>query len=58
MRLTRAGADAATKLEQTGRDSVQALLEGWEPEEHPEVLEMIRRFARSLSTGPPAPAPI
>jgi EmrB/QacA subfamily drug resistance transporter len=56
-RLTRAGAEAATKLEQTGRDSVQALLAGWEPEQHPEVLEMIRRFARSLSTGPPAPAP-
>ncbi len=57
VRLTAAGTDAATRLERTGRDSVTALLEGWEPEEHPEVLQMIRRFARSLSTGPPAPEP-
>ena len=55
-RLTAAGADAAARMNRRAA-TIQALLEDWEPELHPEVLQMIRRFARSLSTGPPAPEP-
>ena len=32
------------------------VLRDWKPEEHAEVLQLIQRFARSLSRTPPAPA--
>jgi hypothetical protein len=56
-RLTPAGADAAARLDRARREAVQALLEDWEPERHPEVLDLVRRFARSLSAAPPALEP-
>jgi EmrB/QacA subfamily drug resistance transporter len=56
-RVTPAGKAAATRLEQAGRDAVRALLADWEPEEHPEVLQIIQRFARSLGSAPPAREP-
>jgi EmrB/QacA subfamily drug resistance transporter len=56
-RLTPAGDDAAARLERARRDAVQELLEDWEPERHPEVLELVRRFARSLSAAPPVLEP-
>jgi len=57
LRLTPAGADAAAKLTQVRCDEIQALLDGWKPEEHDEVLALIDRFARSFSRTPPAAVP-
>jgi EmrB/QacA subfamily drug resistance transporter len=56
-RLTPAGEDAAAKLIEARCDAVQAVLEDWQPEQHAEVLQMIQRFARSLSASPPVPEP-
>jgi EmrB/QacA subfamily drug resistance transporter len=57
LRLTPDGEAAAAKLRQTGRDAVQAMLEDWQPEQHPEVIRLIERFARSLSAAPPSVQP-
>ena len=51
--LTAAGEDAAARIRQAGRDRVQALLAGWEPEQHADILQLIQRFARSLTAAPP-----
>jgi EmrB/QacA subfamily drug resistance transporter len=56
-RLTPEGLAVADKLTQARCDEIQSALEDWRPEEHAEVLELIQRFARSLSTSPPAAAP-
>jgi plasmid stabilization system protein ParE len=37
-------------------DEIQAILEDWNPEEQPEVRELIQTFARSLGEAPPAGA--
>jgi EmrB/QacA subfamily drug resistance transporter len=55
--LTPAGEEAATRLTQVRSDEVRTLLEDWEPEQHPEVLQLVNRFARSLSRTPPLMAP-
>jgi EmrB/QacA subfamily drug resistance transporter len=54
--LTPAGEAAAARLTQVRCDEIQSLLDDWRPEEHPEVLELIQRFARSLSSAPPVAA--
>ncbi len=46
--LTAAGRSAIEKLTAARRDSMTELLEGWNPEEHPEVIELIRHLAESL----------
>jgi DNA-binding MarR family transcriptional regulator len=46
--LTPAGEEAIEKLTVARRDSLTELLEGWDPEDHPEVVEMIRNLARAL----------
>jgi DNA-binding MarR family transcriptional regulator len=46
--LTAAGRSAIEKLTVARRDSMTELLEGWNPEEHPEVIELIRHLAESL----------
>jgi EmrB/QacA subfamily drug resistance transporter len=46
--LTPAGDEAIEKLTVARRDSLTELLEGWDPEDHPEVVEMIRNLARAL----------
>ena len=51
--LTAAGEDAAARIRQAGRDRVQALLAEWEPEQHPDILQLIQRFARTLTAAPP-----
>ena len=56
-RLTQAGEEAATKLTDVRRDEVRAAVEDWQPEQQPEVRELIETFARSLSTSPPAAEP-
>jgi MFS family permease len=56
-RLTPAGDAAAARLTEARCEAIHALLVDWQPDEHPEVLAMIDRFARSLSTTPPAAQP-
>jgi DNA-binding MarR family transcriptional regulator len=46
--LTDAGHAAIDKLTTARRDSMTELLEGWNPETHPEVVEMVRTLAKAL----------
>jgi EmrB/QacA subfamily drug resistance transporter len=48
LRLTAAGAEAAQRLVEARRAGLTELLEGWDPERHPEVLEMVRQLAHHL----------
>jgi EmrB/QacA subfamily drug resistance transporter len=48
LELTAAGRDAIRKLTAARRESMTELLEGWDPEAHPEVVELIRQLANSL----------
>ena len=46
--LTASGKSALDRLTVARRDSMTELLEGWDPETHPEVVEMIRNLAKAL----------
>jgi DNA-binding MarR family transcriptional regulator len=46
--LTPSGQDAIEKLTVARRQSMTELLEGWDPEAHPEVLDMIHNLAGAL----------
>ena len=46
--LTAAGHDAIERLTAARRDSMTELLEGWDPEAHPEVIDMVRHLAKAL----------
>jgi EmrB/QacA subfamily drug resistance transporter len=46
--LTGSGNDAIERLTAARRDSMTELLEGWDPEAHPEVIAMVRTLAKSL----------
>ncbi len=46
--LTPAGHDAIDKLTTARRQSMVELLEGWNPEAHPEVVAMVRDLAKAL----------
>ena len=46
--LTPAGTDALEKLTEARRIGLTELLEGWNPEEHPEIIEMVKDLAHSL----------
>jgi EmrB/QacA subfamily drug resistance transporter len=46
--LTRSGLDAIEKLTVARRESMTDLLEGWDPEAYPEVVDMIRDLAGAL----------
>jgi EmrB/QacA subfamily drug resistance transporter len=46
--LTAGGHDAIDRLTAARRDSMVELLEGWDPEAHPEVIEMVRHLAKAL----------
>ncbi len=46
--LTPSGTDAIERLTEARRASMTDLLEGWNPEDHPEVIELIHRLAASL----------
>jgi hypothetical protein len=56
-RLSPAGSEAAEKLTEVRCAEIEALLDGWKPEEHQEVLDLIERFARSFSRTLPTAAP-
>ena len=53
VRLTPAGETAVAGLVQARRAEVEEILRDWDPDEQPEVRELIDRFARSLGTAPP-----
>jgi EmrB/QacA subfamily drug resistance transporter len=55
-RLTPGGEIAAAKMTEARCDEIQAIVEDWDPEEQPEVRELIQTFARSLGEMPPAGA--
>ena len=42
------GTTAIDRLTAARRDSMTELLEGWDPEAHPEVVEMVRHLAKAL----------
>jgi EmrB/QacA subfamily drug resistance transporter len=46
--LTASGHDAIEKLAVARRQSMTELLEGWDPETHPEVVDLIRELANAL----------
>ncbi|HVT42475.1 MAG TPA: MFS transporter [Acidimicrobiales bacterium] len=46
--LTKAGRDAMDRLTEARRAGLTELLEGWNPEEHPEVIEMVKDMAHNL----------
>ncbi len=46
--LTSAGSDALSRLTDARRRGLTELLEGWNPDEHPEVIEMVKQLAHSL----------
>jgi DNA-binding MarR family transcriptional regulator len=57
-RLTAEGSAAAARLTKARCDEIQTLLEDWQPEQHAEVLQLVNRFARSLSSSPPMAEPV
>ncbi len=48
LHLTRAGTTALEKLTEARRSGLTELLEGWNPEEHPEVIAMVKELAHAL----------
>ncbi len=46
--LTASGMDALGRLTEARRASLTDLLEGWNPEEHPEVIQMVKELAHAL----------
>ena len=48
LHLTGAGRTALDKLTEARRNGLTELLEGWNPEEHPEIIEMVKELAHAL----------
>jgi hypothetical protein len=46
--ITERGSDAIDRLEVARRTGLTELLEGWDPQAHPEIGEMVRRLAHEL----------
>ena len=46
--LTELGDDAINRLQMARRAGLTELLEGWDPDAHPEIGEMVRRLAHAL----------
>ena len=57
-RLTDRGQTAVQKMSAARQEALQRFLEEWQPEQHPEVLHLLERFARSLRAAPPAGDPL
>jgi DNA-binding MarR family transcriptional regulator len=49
-----AGEEAFARLIAERRASLATLLDGWSPDEHPEVASLLTRLARELAAEPPA----
>ncbi len=48
LHVTPRGTEAMVRLTEARRSGLTELLEGWNPEEHPEVIEMVKDLAHSL----------
>ena len=48
LELTPSGEDALGRLTEARRRGLTELLEGWDPEEHPELIEMVKELAHAL----------
>jgi DNA-binding MarR family transcriptional regulator len=48
LHLTNAGSVALERLTEARRKGLTDLLEGWNPEEHPEVIELVKQLAHTL----------
>ena len=46
--MTALGHDAIDRLQAARRAGLTELLEGWDPEDHPEIGDMVRRLAHAL----------
>ena len=56
--LSEAGIAAATTIHDARRRQLEQFLEGWQPEQQPEVLQLLERFTQSLRSKPPAGEPV
>jgi DNA-binding MarR family transcriptional regulator len=54
--LTGPGTEAVERVVAVRRDGLCELLDGWEPDAHPELRRLLDDFARSLVSHIPAPA--
>jgi EmrB/QacA subfamily drug resistance transporter len=54
--LTAAGAGIDERLAELRRARLRELLDGWEPDAHPEVMRLVDRLGRDLVSEMPAPA--
>ena len=55
--LSETGISAAARIHDARCRELEGFLKGWRPEQHPEILQLIDRFARSLRGKPPAGEP-
>jgi EmrB/QacA subfamily drug resistance transporter len=56
--LSEAGLAAATTIHDERRRQLEQFLEGWQPDQQPEVLQLLERFTQSLRSKPPAGEPV
>lgn len=52
--LSSKGREDYQRLLSQREDDLKTMLAGWKPEEHPEVVNMMRRLARSFASSPPS----
>jgi EmrB/QacA subfamily drug resistance transporter len=57
IKLTKAGHDDYERLVTARRDGLRELLDGWDPDEHPPLRELIDKLGRDLVSEIPAPVP-
>jgi DNA-binding MarR family transcriptional regulator len=48
LHLTEPGRQAMASLTEARRSGLTELLEGWDPDDHPELVEMVRHLAEEL----------
>jgi EmrB/QacA subfamily drug resistance transporter len=55
MQLTPAGADIADRLTSAVRERLEGLLQGWSPEQYPELVQLLDHFATEIVSGSTVP---
>jgi EmrB/QacA subfamily drug resistance transporter len=55
--LTKSGREDYERIVTARRDGLRELLDGWDPDEHPPLRELIDKLGRDLVSEIPAPAP-
>ena len=51
MRLTDAGVETADRLTSAVRERLETLLEGWSPEQYPDLVHLLDHFAAEIVSG-------